>query len=102
MNTKVDESTLEQQEKPLNPAEFDELQGFIFANQRIDPPMSKMTVTTTLIRYSHQYSLPAIYRYLQWAIKNGEETGQIMATIIHDLNSFTNGDEFFSPRTSSY
>lgn len=92
----------EKKEKQLNTSELEELVNFIHANQSEANPKTHLQITLLLTRYSTAYSLPAMYRYLQWALKNAQAIGQIKATIGHDLNGFTNGEKFFSPRTESY
>ena len=92
-----------QDERPLNEIEFRELVNFITSNQSPDQPhYSHGQFVAILSSYGTAYSLPAMYRYLQWSIENSQSAGQIMATIIHDINGHQNGERFFSPRSESY
>lgn len=84
----------------LKPAEFGELLNFIFNNQINDPPLKKTQILNLLDDYGKWQDLPAMYRFLQWSLRESEPMGSIMATIGHDLNGFR--ENFFSPRTSSY
>ena len=86
----------------IKPAEMVELHSWLYSNQRNKPHMSREALGMTLHRYDKQYELSAMYRYLSWALENGEPIEAILETIIHDLNGFINGEKCFAPRSESY
>ena len=89
-------------EKPLTTPEFQELVNFITANQIVTPCYSHGQYADLLARYATKYSLPAMYRFMVWALQNGLPSIKIMSTIGHDLGGFINQERCFSPRSESY
>lgn len=89
-------------DSPLNPTEFTELLDFVQVNQKNDPPVERGQLALLLMQYEKKYSLRAMYRYLHWALKNGQPIASIRVTITHDLNGFMNNESFFEPRSASY
>lgn len=85
----------------LDEKEFLELRNFIHDNQPDNAPMqlTHSHVTGLLFNFGRKHDLPAMYRYLQWSLREGEPRGRIMATIGYDLNG---AGEYFAPRTESY
>jgi hypothetical protein len=50
--------------------------------------------------FGDKYDLSAMFRFKEWMETHGYDKGEILATLVHDLNG-TN-DICFLPRTSSY
>lgn len=89
-------------EPPLKPEEFTELVEFFCANQVNLPRIQYSDLVAIFAQYGTRFSLPAMYRFLKWALLNGMEKGMIMATLGHDLNGSMRPDPFFAPRTETY
>jgi hypothetical protein len=45
--------------------------------------------------------IPDMIAYVEWAVKGGT-SGQVVATILHDVMGTLDGQEFFLPRTSGF
>ncbi len=81
-----------------------QLEKFIF--EHLNTPQGKPTTRINcagfMFAFGRNFDLPAMYRFLVWALEQGEEPAFIMATIAHDLNGRNQDPATFSPRTSSY
>lgn len=59
-------------------------------------------ILNRLVAFGRMYEIDALIRYYDWARANGENDGEILETIMHDLGGIREDPNTFSPRSSSY
>jgi hypothetical protein len=85
----------------LTPEQWNELEKFI-ANQVKDQGVTRLQIGGAMYTFGNNFSLPAMYRFLQFAKAHRLTKLETGATLMHDLNGRNQNPAIFSPRTSSY
>jgi hypothetical protein len=85
----------------LDMSEFSELRDYIVEGlAETGQNVPTWHIANRLLDFGDKYDLSAMFRFKEWMETHGYDKGEILATLVHDLNG-TN-DICFLPRTSSY
>jgi hypothetical protein len=71
-----------------------------FIRKGTEPFNTSADVALVMDEFAQKFDIVAMYDYYVWAMKNGDDSGKIIATLTHDLAQ--RNTRCFSPRTESY
>ena len=62
--------------------------------------VSRSSLLSAIFSFADKFNLSAMCRFIDWAYEYGMGEGEILSTLVHDING--RNDVCFLPRTDSY
>ena len=62
--------------------------------------VGRADLLSAVFSFADKFNLSAMCRFIDWAYEYGLEEGEILSTLVHDING--RNDVCFLPRTDSY